>query len=201
MSETLTSSDLLSKLRKRKEEELRQIESIERDALKSLASSLRSYTENELNTIEAAIRERRRQIENDSGAMSEAIAQSLNKTRSEAIKRSKALRQELIEEIDRIRAQAIDSGPKVWLWRLITPIVLIGAAALGTWGLSAYLSHEITDQVKQLEALRAEAKQQRQTMNKYVVRSWNNAIGVRKKPVLWQDKNGLWIVVFEEKGR
>ena len=198
MSETLTSSDLLSKLKKRKEEELRQIESIERDALKSLASSLRSYTENELNTIEAAIRERRRQIENDSGAMSEAIEQSLNKTRSEAIKQTKALRKELIQEIDRIRAEAIDSGPKVWLWRLITPVVMIGALAGGTWGLSAYLSAQITSQIRQLEQLKAEAKQQKATMSKYVVRSWNNAIELSKKPRLWQTKSGTWIVQFEK---
>ena len=196
MSENSGLNELAKRLEKRKKEELRQIESIERETLKSLSDGLKSFTAAELNTIEDAIRERRRQIENDTSAMSEAIAQSLNKTRSEAIKRSKALRQELIEEIDRIRAQAIDSGPKVWLWRLITPIVLIGAAALGTWGLSAYLSHEITDQVKQLEALRAEAKQQRQTMNKYVVRSYNDGIEVEKKPDLWRTKSGTWAIKF-----
>ena len=186
MSETLTSSDLLSKLKRRKEEELRQIESIERDALKRLSEDLKSFTENELNTIERVIKEQKAEIE-----------RSLNKTRSEAIKQSKALRQELIEEIEEIRAQAIGSGAKVWLWRLLTPIVLIGALALGTWGLSAYLSAQITGQIKQLEQLQAEAKQQRETMNRYVVRSYVDALEFDQKPRLWQTKQGTWVVQFK----
>ncbi len=196
MSENLALSELAKRLERRKKVELERIEQIERETLKRLSDDLKSFTAAELNTIEAAIRERRRQIENDTSEMSEAIERSLNKTRSETIKQSKALRKELIEEIDRIRAQAINGGTKVWLWRLITPIVLIGALAVGTWGLSAYLSHEITAQIKQLEQLKAEAKQQKATMSKYVVRSYNDGIEVEKKPDLWRTKSGTWAIKF-----
>ena len=196
MSENLALSELAKRLERRKKVELERIEQIERETLKRLSDDLKSFTAAELNTIEAAIRERRRQIENDSGAMSEAIEQSLNKTRSEAIKQTKALRKELIQEIDRIRAEAIDSGPKVWLWRLITPVVMIGALAGGTWGLSAYLSAQITSQIRQLEQLKAEAKQQKATMSKYVVRSYNDGIEVEKKPDLWRTKSGTWAIKF-----
>ena len=201
MSETLTLGELAKRLKKRKEEELKRIEQIEKDALKSFIENLKHSTITELNIISADIGDRRRKIERDTSEMSEAIEQSLNKTQSEAIKRSKALREELTKEIEELREELKIRQKKRWIYRLIVPTIMVGSAALGTWGLSAYLSSEIAAQIKRLEQLKAEAKKQKATMNRYVVRSWSNAIGVKRKPHIWRDnQTGLWIVQLDKEG-
>ena len=66
MSETSTLAELAEKLKRRNEEELRQVEQIERDALKNLSESLRKSLKHELNTlrsdIESATREAQKEI-------------------------------------------------------------------------------------------------------------------------------------------
>jgi len=192
-------SELSKRLEEKKRRELREVERIEKDALRSLAVSLRRFSESELNTIEDAIRRRRKEIQDNAKEMAESISRSVARTKKEVIAQSKTLREEMIEEIEELRRELRLSEPRRWLYRIVSPLLIIGAAALGTWGLSAYLSARITAQTQEIEKLKAEAKAQRKTMNRFVIQSWNNAIGVEKEPYVWKDrKTGLWIVQFEQ---
>lgn len=90
MPKTSSLSELAEKLKRRNEEELKQIEKIEREKLKSLSESLRKSLRHELNMlsndIESATRDARKELEKIA-ELSQEMAQAIeNRERWSAIK-------------------------------------------------------------------------------------------------------------------
>ena len=188
MDENLALSELAERLKKRNEEELRQVEQIEREKLEKLSENLQKLLNQEAIIIEKDIEKNKNLIE-----------KSLIKTKKEITSLSRDLRESVADEMADLWNEVRMSGPKMWFYRLFVPAIMTASVLGGAWGVSEYLSRHIQNQMEQIEELKAEAAVQKRTMNRYVVRSWNNAIGLEKKPEVWQDrKTGLWIVRFAE---
>jgi exonuclease VII large subunit len=194
MPGTSTLSELAKKLEQKKRQEAEERARIERQTLSYYAELLKSDIERELATTKSAIQRRSEEI----GRELRRTAETAEEAGKEIRKRLRSLNKQTAQEIEAQEERLKSITARKWIApALMAASIVIGLAG-GLWGITAYLSHRIQSQTEELGRLKKLVKDERALANRYIIRTWNNAIGVRKKPILWQDKDGLWIVEFEQ---
>lgn len=180
MSKDSTLSELAKRLEQNKKQELDQIKQIEAESMSELAKSLRTSLQTELSSIKEDIYE----VQKFLHSKNEILAKNAETNANEIIQSF----QNMSQELTKLKA-------KQWIIPTVMGLVLVLALALGTWGITKYLA----TQLQALEKLREVIAQTEKTQDKYVIKSWNNAVGVENEPrVFKSQEEGLWIVQYEK---
>ena len=214
MAENSKLTQLAEKLKKRNEEELKQVEQIERDALRILSKSLRLSLEKEANTLKSDMDwhmgsiKRRMQAEVDDmkqkiWSETSAMTQNLKDHHENTLKTSQEIQEKillqykaLLKEIAQERKSLEDNLE--WMLtnkiRAMTIAFLIGLAAIVGLGMGARaIGWYATKQIKRVES----AKEAQQKLKLFVgVKVYKDGITLPKEPRIQKTENGRWAVIW-----
>jgi cytochrome c-type biogenesis protein CcmH/NrfG len=195
MEENLALESLSKNLAKRKSKEIEEIKQIEQEKLSELSKSLNKLLKEELHTIEDDMSSRMKKFQ-------EKLTQSRKKIIEEEkslIKEIKAQRAEIEEEIEEMSQSLTKIKTKQWLMPTVIAMAVLLGLALGSYGLAQYTSIELQT-LNEIEQQTIEAKKNKEKMGSYplIVKTYNDGIELKKKPDVWQNDKGNWMVQFEK---
>jgi len=147
MPETSTLTALAERLKQRNEEELKQIERIEKDALERLSRSLRKSIEAELNTLQE-----------DTKKAKNIIIKQLKET----IREVKEEREEIEEEVKSLRTSKLMRV----IWPVIVGLLISMAAAGGLWATLKFMDWQIERKITRIEELNMQLKEAEEKIDK-----------------------------------
>jgi Fe2+ transport system protein B len=160
-----------------------------------LSESLNESLREELNIIEDDMSNRMKKFQ-------EKLTQSRKKIIEEEkslIKEIKAQRVEIEEEIEEMSQSLTKIKTKQWLMPTVIAVAVLLGLALGSYGLAQYTSTELQI-LNEIEQQTIEAKKNRKKIGSYplIVKTYRDGIELKKKPDVWQNDKGNWMVQFEK---
>jgi len=198
MSESLALSELAKRLEQSKERELKQVHRIQAEKLHELSERLNERLSSELSTIEDDMTTR---LYNFKEKLTE-VRSGIVKQENELLKEIRSQHKEIRAEIEETERKLSTIDRKKWIIPTVIGISIIAGLAIGSWSLGAYASHQlrvIEDHKKTIVELEQLIQEQNKAKDRWIKKTWSNAIGVEKEPSVWKDtKENLWIVQFEK---
>ena len=210
MSENLALSELAKRLEKNKEEEIKQVHRIQAEKLHELSQRLNERLSSELSTIEDDMRQNLQQIEAKMSEDWEKITKQEKHLHKEIEKLQEDLKLKMIE-FSMDTAEAADqiheelnklkriSEVKRLIYPALIGISIIFGLAAGAWSLGAYASH----QLQEIEDQRSEIVKlddiKRKLMELDGITVYSDGIRIKKKPKVFQTKDGDWVVLWKVK--
>ena len=180
MDKDLTLESLDKSLEQSKRAELEKQQQIELESMNEFQESLRASFQTELDLIKEDIQK----VQKFVNSKNNILAENAEKNATQILESFQSVSQELTK-----------LKTKQWIIPTIMGLAIVLALALGSYLLAQYTSSEL----QALNDIEKQIQELKKTKDKYVIKSWDNAIGVKNEPTMWKDpESGLWIVQFEK---
>lgn len=191
MQKDLTLESLDKSLEQSKKAELEKQQQIELESMSEFQKSLKTSLQTELDLIKEDIYE----VQKFLNKKNETLTNNAEIYSKQILESFQNVNKEMSENFQNANKELTKIKAKQWIIPTVMGLVLVLALALGTWGVTKYLE----SQLLALGEVRAEIGKAKRVQDKYVIKSWSNAIGVKNEPKTWKDlESGLWIVQFEK---
>jgi Fe2+ transport system protein B len=149
--------ELQQKLAEKMAQDRQQVEALTQSALNTHAEHLTQQSSAALNTtlnaIENHLNQRLTQIQHEIEQQTQPLSQTLNQLQQQA------------QSLNHLTVRS-------WLKPLLIGLSLLLGIFAGSWGLTAYFSHQITQQIQQQAQLTQQIDAQQHTLNQIQAKTW-----------------------------